>query len=102
MAGYLAAYAETELDAETLAQLETAAARLGSVSMKGLITGFGDGKASLSKVVMLTGHMVASAVSVGRHTRGSLNFDFYLTYICASYGANSTNKAISVFGRQAA
>lgn len=30
VAGYLAAYAETELDAETLAQLETAAARLGA------------------------------------------------------------------------
>lgn len=30
VAGYLAAYAEKELDAETLAQLETAAARLGA------------------------------------------------------------------------
>ena len=64
--------------------------------MKGLITGFGDSKASLSKVVMLTGHMVASAVIGWQAYKGSLNFDFYLTYICASYGANSTNKAISV------
>lgn len=66
--------------------------------MRGLITGFGDGKASLSKVVMLTGHMVASAVIGWQAYKGSLNFDFYLAYICASYGANSTNKAISVLG----
>lgn len=40
--------------------------------MKGLITGFGDGKASLSKVVMLTGHMVASAVIGWQAYKGSL------------------------------
>lgn len=66
--------------------------------MRGLLTGFGGGNASLSKVVMFTGHMVASAIIGWQAYKGSLHFDFYLAYLCASYGANSTNKAISVFG----
>ena len=32
--------------------------------------------------------------------QNTLNFEFFLAYIAASYGANSTNKAISVFGKR--
>lgn len=70
--------------------------------MRGLLTGFGGEAASLSKVVMLSGHLVCSAVIGWQAYKGSLHFDFYLAYICASYGANSTNKAISILGRRPA
>ena len=70
--------------------------------MRGLLTGYGGGTASLSKVVMLSGHVVCSAVIGWQAYKGSLHFDFYLAYICASYGANSTNKAISILGRRPA
>ncbi|OAM35540.1 hypothetical protein A7P98_06595 [Eikenella sp. NML080894] len=70
--------------------------------MRGLLTGYGGGTASLSKVVMFSGHLVCSAVIGWQAYKGSLHFDFYLAYICACYGANSTNKAISILGRRPA
>ena len=66
----------------------------------GLLTGFGSDTASLSKVVMFTGHLVCSVVVGWQAYQNTLNFEFFLAYIAASYGANSTNKAISVFGKR--
>ena len=41
--------------------------------MRGLLTGYGGGTASLSKVVMLSGHLVCSAVIGCRHHSAERN-----------------------------
>ncbi|WP_156496435.1 hypothetical protein [Eikenella sp. NML01-A-086] len=70
--------------------------------MKGLLTGFGSEAASLSKVVMFSGHLVCSCIIGWQAYTNNLHFDFFLAYICASYGANSTNKALSILSKRPA
>lgn len=71
-----------------------------SSALKDLFLSAGDGKASMSKLIMFVGLVISSglllyqAISKG----GDINTELFIIYICATLGTNSVNKGISVYG----
>lgn len=67
--------------------------------LNGLLNGKGTNKASISKLTMIVGLIVSSAVIMFQTYKSGLSYDLFTIYIMATLGANSVNKAISIYGQ---
>lgn len=71
-----------------------------SSAIKDLFLSAGDGKASMSKVIMFVGLVISSGLLLYQaiSKNGDINTELFIIYICATLGTNSVNKGISVYG----
>lgn len=71
-----------------------------SSALKDLFLSSGDGKASMSKVIMFVGLIISSGLLLYQaiSKNGDINTELFIIYICATLGTNSVNKGISVYG----
>ena len=71
-----------------------------SSALKDLFLSSGDGKASMSKVIMFVGLVISSGLLLYQaiSKNGDINTELFIIYICATLGTNSVNKGISVYG----
>ena len=71
-----------------------------SSAIKDLFLSAGDGKASMSKVMMFVGLVISSGLLLYQaiSKNGDINTELFIIYICATLGTNSVNKGISVYG----
>lgn len=71
-----------------------------SSALKDLFLSSGDGKASMSKVIMFVGLVISSGLLLYQaiSKSGDINTELFIIYICATLGTNSVNKGISVYG----
>ena len=71
-----------------------------SSALKDLFLSAGDGKASMSKVIMFVGLVISSGLLLYQaiSKNGDINTELFIIYICATLGTNSVNKGISVYG----
>ena len=71
-----------------------------SSAIKDLFLSAGDGKASMSKVIMFVGLIISSGLLLYQaiSKNGDINTELFIIYICATLGTNSVNKGISVYG----
>lgn len=71
-----------------------------SSALKELFLSSGDGKASMSKVIMFVGLVISSGLLLYQaiSKNGDINTELFIIYICATLGTNSVNKGISVYG----
>lgn len=70
-----------------------------SSAIKDLFLSAGDGKASMSKVIMFVGLVISSGLLLYQaiSKNGDINTELFIIYICATLGTNSVNKGISVY-----
>lgn len=66
--------------------------------LKGLLTSAGGRYTSISKSIMLLGAVTSSAVVLWQAYNGTLGADVFAWYLSVTVGANTANKALSVFG----
>lgn len=62
-----------------------------------MITSFETLDVSLSKVAMLVGMLVTSAVVINMSVAGTLSVDIFLIYSVSMLGTNSLNKYLSIY-----
>lgn len=69
-------------------------------ALKDLFLSSGDGKASMSKVIMFVGLVISSGLLLYQaiSKNGDINTELFFIYICATLGTNSVNKGISIYG----
>ena len=70
--------------------------------MFGNIIKSADGRESISKLAMIIGVLTSTGIVIWYAYKGTLTEDLFFWYTAMTFGTNSVNKAISVFGAKRA